>query len=186
MDGFALQIKVSMHPRILHLLPNLVTNHINLVFRVLQHPREERVGERLETLHDLQVIPGADFLLRNKKKLNPVSKYVTAIAMQKTTLSFRMLGVGTYQMFVSRPGSHGPNVLLGLDVREPGLLHQCFENGSRTRFEAAFSGGHEEQLVEVFGSVFLGEGAVRRLPFQVEINVFNPSACLGMPNKDGN
>ena len=55
-----------MHPRILHLLPDLVANHINLLFRVLQHPREERVGERLETLHDLQVIPGADFFLRRK------------------------------------------------------------------------------------------------------------------------
>ena len=97
-----------------------------------------------------------------------------------------MFGVGTYQMFVSRPGSHGPNVLLRLDVREPGLLQQCFKYGSRTRVQADLSGGHDEQFVEVFGSVFLGEGLVRRLPLQVEIDEFNPSACLGMPDKNGN
>ena len=81
----ALQSKVSMHLRILHLLPDLVTNHINLLFRVLVHPREEPVGEGLETLHDLQVIPGADFFLRKKKRLerekkfDPVRKHVTTM-----------------------------------------------------------------------------------------------------------
>ena len=60
---FALQSKISMHLRILHLLPDLVTNHINLLFRVLERLREDLVGEGLETLHDLQVIPGADFFL---------------------------------------------------------------------------------------------------------------------------
>ena len=89
-------------------------------------------------------------------------------------------------MFVSRPRPHGPKVLLGLDIRKSGLLHQCLENGSGTRVQAAFSRGHEEQFVEVFGSVILGKGVVRRLPFQVEINVFNPSAWLGVPDKDGN
>ena len=62
--NFALQSKISMHARILHLLSDLVTNDINLLLRVLEHAREERVGEGLETLHDLQVIPGADFFLR--------------------------------------------------------------------------------------------------------------------------
>ena len=97
-----------------------------------------------------------------------------------------MFGVRTYQMFVSRPRPHGPNVLLGLDVREPGLLHQRFEKGSRTRLQTVFSGCHEEQLVEVFGSVVRGERVVGRLQFQVEVNVFDPSARLGMPDKDGN
>ena len=92
----------------------------------------------------------------------------------------------TYQVFVSGPGPHGPNVLLGLDVREAGLLHQRFENGSRTRVQAALSGRQEEQFVEVFGSVLLGEGVVRRLPFQVEVDVFHPSAWLGVPDRDGN
>ena len=66
---FALQSKVSMHARILHLLPDLVTNDINLLLRVLEHAREERVGEGLETLHDLQVIPGADFFLRSSQSV---------------------------------------------------------------------------------------------------------------------
>ena len=88
-------------------------------------------------------------------------------------------------MFVSGPGPHGPNVLLGLDVREPGLLQEGFENRSRTRIEAALSGRLEEELVEVFGSVILGEGVVRRLPFHVEINVFDPSAWPGVPDKNG-
>ena len=89
-------------------------------------------------------------------------------------------------MFVSRPGPHGPHVLLRPDVREAGLLHQRFEHGSRAGFQAALPGRHEEDLVEVFGSVVRGEGAVRRIPFEVEINVFDPSAWLGMPDKYGN
>ena len=88
-------------------------------------------------------------------------------------------------MFVRRPCPHGPNVLLGLDVREPGLLHQCFENGSGAWVEAAFSGRHEEQFVEVFGGVVRGEGVVRGLPFHVEVNVFDPSAWPGVPDEDG-
>ena len=110
-------------------------------------------------------------------------------AMQRTLLSFDkngLVGVRTYQMFVRGPCPHGPNVLLGLDVREPGLLHQCFENGSGAWVEAAFSGRHEEQFVEVFGSVVRGEGVVWGLPFQIEINVFDPSAWPGVPEEDGN
>ena len=55
-----------MHARIPHLLPDLVADHVNLPARVLEHAREEGVGEGLEALHDLQVVPGADFLLRKK------------------------------------------------------------------------------------------------------------------------
>ena len=53
-----------MHARILHLLPNLVAHDINLLARVLEHAAEEGVSEGLEALHDLQVVPGADFFLR--------------------------------------------------------------------------------------------------------------------------
>ena len=63
-----LQGEISMHPRILHLLPDLVANDINLLARVLEHAREEGVGEGLEALHDLQVVPGADFFLRKRKR----------------------------------------------------------------------------------------------------------------------
>lgn len=66
--GIALQSEIRMHARILHLLPDLVANDVNLLARVLEHAREERVGEGLEALHDLQVVPGADFFLRKKKK----------------------------------------------------------------------------------------------------------------------
>ena len=53
-----------MHLRILHFLPNLSTHNIDLLLRVAQHAREKRIGERFETFHDLEVVPGADFLLR--------------------------------------------------------------------------------------------------------------------------
>ena len=56
-----------MHARVLHLLPDLVANDINLLLRILEHAREEGVGEGFETLHDLQVVPGADFFLRREK-----------------------------------------------------------------------------------------------------------------------
>ena len=57
-----------MHAGILHLLPDLVANDVDFLLRVLEHAREEGVGEGLEALHDLQVIPGADFFLRKKEK----------------------------------------------------------------------------------------------------------------------
>ena len=66
-----------MHPRILHLLSDLVANDVNLLARVLEHAGEEGVGEGLEALHDLQVVPGADFFLRggeNEKRNHRVSK----------------------------------------------------------------------------------------------------------------
>ena len=63
-----LQRKISMHARILHLRPDLVAHDVHLLARVPEHAREEGVGEGLEALHDLQVIPGADFLLRTRQK----------------------------------------------------------------------------------------------------------------------
>ena len=53
-----------MHPRILHLLPDLRTDNINLLLRVAQNAREESVGERFEAFRDLEVVPGAHFFLR--------------------------------------------------------------------------------------------------------------------------
>ena len=53
-----------MHLGVLHLLPDLGADDIDLLLRVAQHAREERIGEGFEALHDLEVVPGADFLLR--------------------------------------------------------------------------------------------------------------------------
>ena len=53
-----------MHLRILHFLPNLSTDDIDLLLRVAQHTREKSIGERFETFHDLEIVPGADFFLR--------------------------------------------------------------------------------------------------------------------------
>ena len=70
-----LQREISMHARILHLGPDLVAHDVHLLARVPEHAREEGVGKGLEALHDLQVIPGADFLLRTRRKRtrDPVS-----------------------------------------------------------------------------------------------------------------
>ena len=140
-----------MHPRILHLLPDLVAHDVDLLARVPEHAGEEGVGEGLEALHDLQVVPGADFFLaKNKRKTrDPVSKYPNLFA-DCIILRNVLLCSHTYQMFVRRPCPHRPHVLLRPDVREPGLLHQRFEQGSRARFQAALSRRHEEDLVEVF------------------------------------
>ena len=70
-----------MHPRILHLFPNLRADNINLFLRVAQHTREESVGESFEAFHDLEVVPGAHFFLRYpiSTNTNPLSfkSYVT-------------------------------------------------------------------------------------------------------------
>ena len=67
LDGWMaenLHVKVSVHLRVLHLLPNLGTDHIDLLLRVAQLAREKSIGEGFEAFHDLEVIPGADLLLR--------------------------------------------------------------------------------------------------------------------------
>lgn len=61
--GRDLHVEVSVHLGVLHFLPNLGTHHIDLLLRVAQHAREERIGEGFETFHDLEIVPGADFLL---------------------------------------------------------------------------------------------------------------------------
>lgn len=58
-----LQIEISVHLGGFHLFPDLRTYDIDLLLRVAQNAREESVGERFETLHDLEVVPGADFFL---------------------------------------------------------------------------------------------------------------------------
>ena len=60
----SIQSKIRVHPRILHLFPNLRADNINLLLRVAQHAREKSVGESLEAFHDLEVVPGADFFLQ--------------------------------------------------------------------------------------------------------------------------
>lgn len=57
-------MKISMHVRIFHLSPDLRTNDIDLLLRVVQKTREKSVKESFETFRDLEVVPGADFLLR--------------------------------------------------------------------------------------------------------------------------
>lgn len=52
-----------MHLRVLDLAPDFRANHLDLAFGHAQLPGEERVGEGFETFHDLEVVPGAHFLL---------------------------------------------------------------------------------------------------------------------------
>ena len=58
-----LQVKVDVYPRILHLLPDLRTHHINLLLRVAQSTLEDDISESFETFHDLEEIPGPNFFL---------------------------------------------------------------------------------------------------------------------------
>ena len=60
----ALQMEISMHVRILHFPPDLRTNDIDLLLRVVQKTREKSVKGSFETFRDLEVVPGADFFLQ--------------------------------------------------------------------------------------------------------------------------
>ena len=64
-----------MHPWILHLLPDLVTDDVDFLLLVAEHAGEEGVGEGFEALHDLQVVPGADFFLSNAKTCVRASQF---------------------------------------------------------------------------------------------------------------
>lgn len=57
-------MKHGMHRRILDLLPNVRTDDFDLRLGHPQMPGEESVGEGFETLHNLEVIPRADFFLQ--------------------------------------------------------------------------------------------------------------------------
>ena len=72
---------------------------------------------------------------------------------------------------------------LGGDVVKTGVVQPAFEKRAGARFHAAFSGGLEECGVEEFGSVAGCEGTVWRVPFQVEIDAFDPAAWFGMSGK---
>ena len=64
-----------MHARVLHLLADLAADDVDLLLAVAEDAGEEGVGEGLEALHNLEVVPGADFLLRRAgKKTWAVSK----------------------------------------------------------------------------------------------------------------
>ena len=63
-DGRDIHVEKSMHLRILHFLSYLSADDIDLRLSVAQDAREKGVGEGFETFHDLEVVPGADFLLR--------------------------------------------------------------------------------------------------------------------------
>ena len=71
----------------------------------------------------------------------------------------------TYQMFISGPHSHGPNAPLDRNFGESGVFEPALEEGSGTGFKAGFTGGFEEDGVEVFGGEIGGEGIVWRSPF---------------------
>ena len=58
-----IQINKSVHLRVLHILSDLRAHDIDLLLRVAQRAREERVGVGFEALHGLEVVPRADFFL---------------------------------------------------------------------------------------------------------------------------
>ena len=60
----AIQMEISMHVRIFHFSPNLRTNDIDLLLRVVQKTCEKGVKGSFETFRDLEVVPGADFFLQ--------------------------------------------------------------------------------------------------------------------------
>ena len=66
-------MKHGMHRRILDLLPNIRTDDFDLRLRHPKMAGEESVGEGFETLHNLEVIPSADFFLQFpiSEPLNP-------------------------------------------------------------------------------------------------------------------
>lgn len=88
----------------------------------------------------------------------------------------------TYQMFVSGPGAHGPDVPFGPHVLEAGVFQPAFEVRARTGLHAAFVGGGEVDSVEDFGGVFFREGVVRGAPFEVEVDALDPAAWYGVPD----
>ena len=64
MDGRDSHVEVSVHLGVLHLLADLGTDDIDLLLRVAQNAREKSIREGFEAFHDLEVVPGADLLLR--------------------------------------------------------------------------------------------------------------------------
>lgn len=88
----------------------------------------------------------------------------------------------TYEMFVSGPGAHGPDVPFGPHVLEAGVFQPAFEVRARTGLHAAFVGGGEVDSVEDFRGVFFREGVVRGAPFEVEVDALDPAAWYRVPD----
>ena len=127
-----IHVEKSMHIRILHFLPNLGTNDIDLLLRVTQHAGEERIGEGFEALHYLEVVPGADVLLQFM--YGRISTYVRSCGEENSPNGENLILMRTYQMLISGPHSHGPNALLDRDVRETGVFEPAFEEGPGAGF----------------------------------------------------
>lgn len=58
-----LQMEHCMHSRVLHLIPDLGTDSVDLLLRVSQLASEEGVGKSFKALGNLQIIPCANFFL---------------------------------------------------------------------------------------------------------------------------
>lgn len=56
-----------MHFRIFHFPPNFGAEHIDLLARVAQMTREERIPKCFEAFLKLEVIPGTNFFLLEKQ-----------------------------------------------------------------------------------------------------------------------
>ena len=164
-----------MHLRILYLRSYLSTHHIHLLLRILQQPREERIGESLEAFVDLQVIPRTDFFLFWAQISETVYFATTSFPINKERHC-------TYQMFVRRPCAHGPNKPFGFHVREPDVFHPTFELRSGTGFHIGGSGGFDELMVEFQRGVFRFERIIWRRPIKIEVDAFDPAAGFDVPD----
>ena len=72
---------------------------------------------------------------------------------------------------------------LSRNVLETRVFQPAFEKRSRARLHAAFSRGFEKCGVEVFRSEVWCERTVWRVPFQVEIDAFDPATWFGMSSE---
>ncbi len=152
------QMEHCMHIRVLHFSPDVGTDDIDLLLRVSKLASEECIGEGFETLADLQVIPGADFFLFT----------VDVVSRRSYT------GPGeAYQMFISRPGPHGPNESFSFDIFEADFLHPAFKKRAGTWLHVGSSGGVDEYVVEFKRGGLWLQRAVRGCPCEIEIYTFD-------------
>lgn len=143
------QMEHCMQFPVLYLSPDLGTNNIDLPLRVSKVASKECIGESFETLGDLQVIPGANFLLFT----------VSLVSSRNHTCTGE-----PYQMFVSRPGSHWQYELLSFDIFKASILHPSFKKRAGARLNLGSSRRVEEHLVENGSGGIRLQRAVRRRP----------------------
>ena len=79
-------------------------------------------------------------------------------------------------MFISRPGSHGPNESFGFDIFEAGILHPAFKKRAGTWLHVGSSGGVDEYVVEFKRGGLWLQRAVRGCPCEIEVDTFDQSA----------